>query len=142
MQLTLYADGGTRGNPGPSAAGAVLKDSSGKVIARISKFLGTATNNQAEYAALIFGCEKACELGATELSIFLDSELVVEQISGRWKIKVPHLKKAAEKAHALLAGFKKWEIKHIPREKNFEADKLVNDVLDKKGYKKSSRWSR
>ena len=142
MQLTLYADGGARGNPGPAAIGAVLKDAQGKIVAELSKFIKKATNNQAEYAALIFGCEKALELGATELKILLDSKLVVEQVAGRWKIKDLELRKAVAKTHTLLAQFKKWEIQHIPRTKNHEADRLVNSVLNARGFRKSQLYKR
>ena len=137
MRITIYADGGARSNPGPAAIGAVLKNDEGKIIAEVSRFIEKATNNQAEYAAVIFGCEKALELGASELKIFLDSKLVVEQVSGRWKIKNTDLKKATEKIHSLFQGLSRWDIQHIPREKNHEADRLVNAVLDARGFKKS-----
>ena len=138
MKITLFSDGGARGNPGPAAAGAILRSSTGEELATISKFLGTATNNQAEYTAMILGIEKALELSATEVQIFLDSKLVVEQISGRWKIKDLGLRKLAENAHTFLAKFKKWEISHVPREKNREADALANRALDSRGFSKSS----
>ena len=105
-------------------------------MATISKFLGKATNNQAEYAAVILGLKKALEFNSTEIQIFLDSKLVVEQISGRWKIKDWQLKKLAEKARALLAKFQKWEITHIPRAQNKKADSLANQVLNAHGFKK------
>lgn len=138
MKLNLYADGGARGNPGPAAIGAVLKNKEGQIVGEVSRFIDKATNNQAEYAAVIFGSEKALELGVSDLKIFLDSKLVVEQICGRWKIKDLRLKKAAEKVHAILGKIDKWEIAHISREKNHEADKLVNQVLDSRGFKKSN----
>jgi len=137
MKLKLFSDGGARGNPGPAAAGAVLQNSVGETVGSFSQFLGDATNNQAEYFAALLGVQKAVELGATEIEILLDSKLVVEQVAGRWKIKDLELKKIAEKIHAVLGKFKNWEISHIPREKNQEADALVNQVLDSRGFKKT-----
>jgi probable phosphoglycerate mutase len=140
-ELILYADGGSRGNPGPAAAGAVLQDGAGQVVARVSQFFARATNNQAEYAAVILGVAKALELGASELKIFLDSKLIVEQVSGRWKVKDLEIKKAVEKLHALLQKLERWEIQHVPREKNQAADALVNAELDARGFKKKpGRW--
>ncbi|MFH1375364.1 MAG: ribonuclease HI family protein [Patescibacteria group bacterium] len=144
MKITLFADGATRGNPGPSSAGVLLLNEKGEELGEISKFLGTATNNQAEYAAVVFGLEKALKLKATEVEIFLDSKLIVEQVSGRWKIKEVQLKKAVEKVHALLQKFSDWKIQHVPREKNSKADALANRVLDLRGFKKKPapfrRW--
>jgi len=137
-KLTLFCDGGARGNPGPAAAGAVIQNSAGETLASVAQFLGDATNNQAEYAAVILGIRKALEFQPTELAIFLDSKLAVEQISGRWKIKDLNLKKLAEKAHTGLAQIPKWKIAHIAREKNCEADRLVNQTLDARGFKKSA----
>ena len=93
MKFTLFSDGAARGNPGPAAAGAILRNLKKEEVAAISKFLGKATNNQAEYAAVILGLEKALEFNSTEIEIFLDSKLVVEQLAGRWKIKDLKLKK-------------------------------------------------
>jgi len=140
MKMILFADGGARGNPGPAAAGVVLKNSKNETLATISNFLGTATNNQAEYAGVILGVKKALELSATELDIYLDSKLIVEQVSGRWKIKDLELKKLAEKVHAGLEQLGKWQIHHIPREKNREADLLANQALDKRGFIKSQKY--
>ncbi len=141
-KIILYADGGSRGNPGPAAAGAVLYDDSDQIVASLKSDLGRATNNQAEYAAVILGLEKALESGATEIQIKLDSKLVVEQLAGRWKIKDLVMRKYVEKAHVSLAKLKSWSIQHIPREQNTEADALVNAVLDVKcGPKKVWRGS-
>lgn len=137
MRLKLFADGGSRGNPGPAACGVVLYDATGKVVAEVAEFLGEFTNNQAEYAGVLLGIRKALALGATEVSIHLDSKLVVEQVSGRWKIKDLKIRKVVEKIHAELAKLNKWEISHIPREKNAAADALVNQVLDARGFRKS-----
>jgi len=138
MKLTLFADGGSRGNPGPAAAGAVLLDADGQVIAEVQRYLGTATNNEAEYAAVIFGLERAVELGCTEIAIRLDSKLIVEQLSGRWKIKDIKMRRAAEKAHVYLVQIAHWELQHVRREANTAADALVNAELDGRGFRKSS----
>lgn len=138
MKLTLFCDGGARGNPGPAAAGAVIFDSQKNEIASVAKFLDSTTNNRAEYFGVILGIQKALEFKPTEIEIFLDSKLVVEQISGRWKIKDLELKKLVEKAHVGLAKISKWKISHIAREKNREADHLVNQILDARGFKKSA----
>jgi len=140
MKLLIFSDGGSRGNPGPAAAGAVLQNLQKDEVATISQFLGEATNNQAEYAALILGLKKALEIKADEVEMFLDSKLVVEQISGRWKIKDLEMRKFAEKVHVLLQKFQGWKIEHIPREKNHEADALVNQVLDCRGFRKKVRY--
>lgn len=137
-KLKIFCDGGARGNPGPAAAGAVIQNSAGATLATVAKFLGTATNNQAEYAAVILGIQKALEFKPDELEIFLDSKLAVEQISGRWKIKDLELKKLVEKAHVGLAKIPKWKIDHIVRAKNKTADQLVNQVLDSRGFRKSA----
>jgi probable phosphoglycerate mutase len=143
MKLILYADGGSRGNPGPAAAGAVLLNEQGEIIARLKSDLGPATNNQAEYAAVIIGLTRALGLSAVEVQVFLDSKLIVEQLSGRWKIKDLKIKKLAERAHTLLAQFQSWKFQHIPREKNSAADALVNEILDAKcGPKKVFRWNK
>ena len=126
----LFCDGGARGNPGPAAGGAVLCALDGKVLAQRGVFLGDATNNQAEYRALGLGLQLAKETGVSDLQIFLDSKLVVQQVLGHWKIKDPTLRIFRGKIHNLLADFSHWEINHIPREKNKLADGLVNAVLD------------
>jgi len=138
MRLIIFSDGASRGNPGPAAAGAVLQNEAEEIVGTVSRFLGSATNNQAEYAALILALKKAHELRATELMIFLDSKLIVEQISGRWKIKDLQLKKAAEKVHTLLKEFNSWQIQHVFREKNKKADMLANQALNARGFKKSA----
>jgi ribonuclease HI len=131
MQITIFSDGGSRGNPGPAGIGAVLLDAQGEKLAEVSDFIGDATNNQAEYLALLAGLKKACQLDASSVVMFLDSKLVVEQVAGRWKIKDLELRKLAEKIHVLLSEFKTWEIEHIPREKNRAADRLANQALDR-----------
>ncbi len=130
MKAILYADGASRGNPGPAGAGAVLIDHSGRVIAELTRFLGTTTNNVAEYTGLIVGLEEARRLGVDELDVRMDSKLVVEQMSGRWRIKHPNMKPLALKAGALFATFPKRTITHVPRDQNGIADALSNRAID------------
>lgn len=129
MKLVLYTDGGARGNPGPAGIGAVLiKD--GKVIEGLKKYIGETTNNQAEYQALILGLEKAQTLGATEVECRLDSELLVKQMKREYKVRDAGLAPLFVKVWNLSLGFKKITFHHIPRERNKEADKLVNEAID------------
>jgi ribonuclease HI len=130
MKLTIYADGGSRGNPGPSSTGVVIRDSSGKIIASFGEYLGIKTNNFAEYSAVISGMKKAHSLGATEIECKLDSKLVVEQLSGKWKVKHPDMRKLFILAHNEMVKFKKTTFSHIPRAENSVADAEVNKVLD------------
>lgn len=126
-QGILHCDGASSGNPGKAGIGVVIQ--SGSNTCEISEYIGTATNNIAEYSALIKGLSKAKELGIDELNIFLDSELVVKQISGSYKVKNDKLKQFHEKALILLNAFKSYDIKHIPREQNKEADKLAKEAV-------------
>lgn len=132
MKLTIFTDGGARGNPGPAAAGVVIKNNSGEIITAFGEYLGEQTNNYAEYMALIAGLKKAHSLGATEVDCFLDSELVVKQMKREYKVKEPGLQKLFILAYNATAEFKKINFKHIAREKNKEADKIVNETLDKR----------
>ena len=131
-RLTIYTDGGARGNPGPAAVGAVLKDEKGKIVAEISEYIGETTNNQAEYRAVIAAMEQAKKLGASELEFFLDSELVVCQLNREYKVRDKNLAPLFVKIYNACIGFKKVIFKHVPREKNRAADVLVNKALDKK----------
>lgn len=130
MKLTIYTDGGSRGNPGPAATGIVIKDESQNVLAAYGEYLGTQTNNFAEYSAIISALKKAKELGATEVECLADSKLVIEQLSGHWKVKEPTIQKLFIEAWNALHQFKPYSLKHIRREKNTEADAEVNKVLD------------
>lgn len=132
MKLIIFTDGGARGNPGPAAAGIVIKDPQEKIVSSFGEYLGEMTNNQAEYRALIFALEKAKELGASELQCFADSELMVKQLNYEYKMRNADLAPLFLKIHNLITGFKKISFIHIPREKNKEADKLVNQILDSK----------
>lgn len=130
MKAVLYADGAARGNPGPAGAGAVLEDDHGAVLAEVVRYLGRATNNVAEYSALIAGLEEARRRGVTDLDIRMDSLLVVRQMQGLWKIKHPGLKPLALRAGALLAEFPTRKIDHVRRDANARADALANRAID------------
>jgi probable phosphoglycerate mutase len=130
-RVVVEADGGARGNPGPAGFGAVVRDpQTGDVLAERSGFLGVATNNAAEYQGLIAGLRAATELGAREVSVRMDSKLVVEQMSGRWQIRHPALRPLAAQAAALVAGFDTVNFIWIPRERNTLADALANTAMD------------
>ena len=124
-------DGGARGNPGPAGIGVAIYGEKGKLIGRHSKFIGTATNNQAEYKASILGLEKAKELKAKEVRCFLDSELVVKQLIGQYRVKDKDLKPLFAEILKLTNNFDSVIFKHIPREENKLADKLVNLAIDR-----------
>jgi ribonuclease HI len=126
----MFADGGSRGNPGPAASGAVLFDEAGAVLREVGTFLGVATNNVAEWTGLLTGLEAALELGVDDLAVRLDSELVVKQISGAYRVKYEGLIPLHAKAKVLLRRFAHVDVKHVPRKQNAAADALVNQVLD------------
>lgn len=126
----LFTDGAARGNPGPAGCGFVLADSDGHVVFEGHKYIGDATNNQAEYTALLEGLKKALELEFSEVDISLDSELVVRQILGEYKVKNEGLKLHFREATELLRKFGSYNIKHIPRERNKAADRLANRAID------------
>lgn len=128
--MTLNTDGGARGNPGPSGIGIVLRNDSKEIIFELGKCIGIGTNNVAEYTALVTGIEKALEKGATSLSCFLDSELIVKQLNGLYKVKNKDLKVYWDKIKNLEKKFKEISYKHVYREDNKEADLLVNKALD------------
>lgn len=131
MKLILYTDGGARGNPGPAAIGVIVYDSKKNVIKKISKYIGWATNNQAEYQALITGLIEAKKIKAEDVECFSDSKLVVQQVNRKYKIKNKKLAQLFIKIWNLSQSFKKIKFSYIPREKNREADRLVNLALDK-----------
>ena len=126
----LHVDGGARGNPGPAAIGVVVSGSDGQPIDELSETIGEATNNVAEYRAVLKGLERAKQLGATELEIIGDSELVARQLSGAYKVKHPGIRPLYEQAMASLRGFECWSIRTVPRAENARADALVNAALD------------
>ena len=129
-KLIIYTDGGARNNPGPAGIGAVLYDENKKVIAEISEYIGEATNNQAEYKALLAAIKKAKELGVEEVEFFLDSELVVKQLNREYRVKDKDLAPLFLQIYNLTLSFKKITFKHIRREFNEEADRLVNLAID------------
>jgi ribonuclease HI len=130
VKLLLHVDGGARGNPGPAAIGVVISDPTGAVIDEVAERIGPATNNVAEYRAVLRALERARELGADELEIVGDSELIARQLRGVYKVKHPAMKPLYEQAMAALAGFDSWHIRTVPRAENARADALVNAALD------------
>lgn len=130
MTAVLFADGGARGNPGPAALGAVLVDESGGVLCEVGEFLGTTTNNVAEWRALLAGLAAALEMGVDDLKVRLDSELVVRQLSGDYRVKHPDLIPLHDRARSLMRRFAHVDVRHIPRNQNTLADAVVNAVLD------------
>jgi len=133
MRLTINTDGGARGNPGPAAIGVVMKNEKGDVLLAEGKYIGETTNNQAEYQAVIFALEKAHALGGTDLRFNLDSELVVKQLNGEYNVKNQDLAVQFMKIWNWRSKFKSVEFKHVYREKNKEADEMVNRALDERG---------
>ena len=130
--FTLEFDGGSRGNPGPAALGVVVRAADGTPLVTVGRYVGVATNNVAEYRALVTGLQKARELGAKRLRVRGDSELVVKQMKGEYRVKHPDLRPLYEQAQELAAGFEEFTIAHNYREKNTLADQLVNLALDRK----------
>ena len=129
-KLLLYTDGGARGNPGPAGIGVVILDSKNNKIKELSRYIGETTNNVAEYSALISALEEASRLGAKEIVAHMDSELITKHLSGEYRVKSDDMKPLFEKTVALLKTFSSFEIKHIDRSKNKEADKLVNKAIN------------
>jgi ribonuclease HI len=129
-KLVVNVDGGARGNPGPAAVGVVVRAPEGDVLEQRGERIGEATNNVAEYRALLLGIERAAELGASELELVGDSELVVRQVKGEYKVKDAALRKLHAEVGRALRRFESWSIRHVRREQNAEADRLVNEALD------------
>jgi ribonuclease HI len=129
-RLVIYADGAARGNPGPAGIGVVIEDEQGRVLKELSQFVGRKTNNQAEYMALIQGLEVAAEYQADAIQIRLDSELLVHQLKGEYRVKSPLLKPLRNKVQKLLARYKVVGIEHIERAYNRAADRLANRAID------------
>src|SRR5262245_1465324 len=130
MRLIVNVDGGSRGNPGPAAVAAVATDSSGEQLIERAETIGVATNNVAEYRALLLGAEVAKSLGADQVEFVADSKLIVEQVKGNWKVKQEHLRPLRAQALEALEGFGSWTIRHVKRGENERADQLLNDALD------------
>ena len=129
-RLVVNVDGGARGNPGPAAIGAVASAPDGEVLERRGLAIGRATNNVAEYRALLLGIELAAELGAGEVELVGDSELIVKQVKGEYRVKDDTLQDLHRQVRGALEGFERWSIRHVRREHNAEADRLVNETLD------------
>jgi ribonuclease HI len=133
MKLIVHVDGGARGNPGPAAAACVVSSPDGEVLGERSQLLGTATNNVAEYRALVLGLECARELGATEVEVVGDSELIAKQVQGAYKVKHEAMRPLHRQALDALGRFERWSIRTVPRAQNAHADALVNAALDGRG---------
>lgn len=130
MTLEIFTDGGARGNPGPAGAGVVIRDDHGRSILEAGYFLGKTTNNVAEYTAMLMGLEAAQKFGAEQVSLFSDSELMVKQLTGEYKVRDARLAELFEQAQRMLIGFESWQIRHIRREQNRRADNLANKAMD------------
>jgi ribonuclease HI len=130
MKLVVHVDGGARGNPGPAAIASVVSDEAGAVLDEAKEAIGPATNNVAEYRALLLGLERARALGADEVEVVNDSELVAKQVQGAYKVKHPAMRPLHLDAVAALRGFRSWGIRSVPRADNARADALVNEALD------------
>jgi ribonuclease HI len=130
VRLVVHVDGGARGNPGPAAAAAVLSTPDGDVVDEATELLGRQTNNVAEYRGLLLGLARARALGADEVDVINDSELVAKQVNGEYKVRHADMKPLHAAASAALAGFDRWSIRSVPRAENAAADALVNQALD------------
>lgn len=130
MKVVVHVDGGSRGNPGPAAAASVVSSTDGEVLDEASELLGTVTNNVAEYRALLLGLARAHALGATEVEVVGDSELIVKQVQGLYKVKHAAMRPLYSEAMAALREFAAWRIRSVPRAQNARADALVNAALD------------
>jgi ribonuclease HI len=131
-RVRVYSDGAARGNPGPAGAGAVVTDAEGHVVARLGRFLGTQTNNHAEYMGLLLGLKHAKALGAREVDVYADSELLIRQLGGQYQVKSATLRPLFDEAKKLLSGFTRVKLHHIPRAKNADADAMSNRAIDER----------
>jgi ribonuclease HI len=133
VNVTIHCDGAARGNPGPAGAGAVLTDGRGRTIAELHRYLGEMTNNQAEYRALLLAVEEAGRRGATNLAIYSDSELMVRQIRGEYRVKNEGIRPLHDEIRRRLREIGSYTIEHVPREENGRADELANRAIDENG---------
>lgn len=131
-RVRVCSDGAARGNPGPAGAGAVIQDESGEVLLRLGRYLGETTNNVAEYEGLLLGLRHALELGAREVQVVADSELLVKQLKGQYRVKAPHLKPLFQEARSLLSRFEAREVMHVLRAENKAADEMANRAIDER----------
>jgi ribonuclease HI len=130
VKLVVHVDGGARGNPGPAAAAAVVRDAAGTVVDEATEYLGETTNNVAEYRGLLLGLARAAALGATEVEVLNDSELIAKQVNGEYKVKHDAMKALHAQVLEALGPFERWSIRTVPRARNADADALVNQALD------------
>jgi ribonuclease HI len=130
VKVVVHVDGGARGNPGPAAIGVVVSDPGGTLLEQLGERIGETTNNVAEYRALLRGLERARALGASEVEVVGDSELVAKQVNGQYKVKHVGLKPLHDEARRALADFERWRVRTVPRAQNAAADALVNAALD------------
>jgi ribonuclease HI len=130
VKVVVHVDGGARGNPGPAAIGVVVSGADGELLEQLGETIGETTNNVAEYRALLRGLERARALGAREVEVVGDSELVAKQVNGQYKVKHAGLKPLHAQALQALAGFERWRVRTVPRAQNAGADALVNAALD------------
>jgi len=133
MNVRVFTDGGARGNPGPAGIGVVIQDASGKQIAAFGEYIGETTNNQAEYRAMIAALERAKALGATEVDAFADSELLVKQLNRQYRVKNAGLAPLFVAAWSIAQSFTRCTFRHVRREQNKEADRMVNAAIDRRG---------
>ena len=129
--MIINCDGAARGNPGPAGAGAIVVDESGAVLAEVAEGLGETTNNVAEYTAVIRGLEEAKRLGAREVLLRSDSQLLINQLTGRYRVKAPHLQPLHKRVRDLMRAFARVDLEHVPRERNAAADSLANLGVDR-----------
>ena len=130
-RVTINCDGAARGNPGPAGAGAVVVAEDGTVLAEVAEGLGETTNNVAEYTAVIRGLEEAQRLGASEVLLRSDSQLLINQLTGRYRVKAPHLQPLYRRVRDLIRSFDRVDLEHVPRERNVAADALANLGVDR-----------
>ncbi len=136
MRFTIYGDGGSRGNPGPAGSGAIIRNGDGETVATVSEFLGTTTNNVAEYTAVLRALETLAAMlegkaKEAEVHVRMDSMLVIRQMRGEWKIKHPNMKPLASRVSELVSLFKAVSFEHVYREHNKDADRLANEAMDR-----------
>ena len=130
--VVAHVDGAARGNPGDAGAGVFLSDEAGEPLERIARYLGRATNNTAEYQALLIALERAREAGVRHLKVFSDSELLVNQVNGRYRTSAPHLQRYLQEAIRLIREIGRVDVRHVRREQNTEADALANEAIDRR----------
>jgi ribonuclease H / adenosylcobalamin/alpha-ribazole phosphatase len=129
--LIVACDGASRGNPGPAGIGVEITNEGGEVLAEIARGIGETTNNVAEYTAVIEGLAQAAQLGARSVTLRSDSQLLISQLTGRYRVKAPHLQPLHRRARSIAAGFDRVSFEHVPREENVEADRLANEGVDR-----------